>query len=141
MTKRYFIDTCIWRDFFEDRFSKTNRPIGGYANKLFQKIIKERQIVFYSPLIIKELNLRYNLSEIEIMLNILYKIGLLQKIVPTNNEIIEAEKLSIQRNIPFVDCLNAIQARNNDLIMVTQDKHYFEKLFDFTRSKRPEDLI
>ena len=40
--KKYLLDTCIWRDFYEDRFSKINRPLGKYAHDLFMKIIKNK---------------------------------------------------------------------------------------------------
>lgn len=33
MTERYFIDTSIWIDFYEDRIGYKDEPLGDYAFK------------------------------------------------------------------------------------------------------------
>ena len=38
--QKYYIDTCVWRDYYENRFSKSGKPFGKYAACLFMKIIK-----------------------------------------------------------------------------------------------------
>ena len=48
MTTKYFLDTCIWRDFYEDRFGKTGRPLGKYASNLFMKILKNKDKIVFS---------------------------------------------------------------------------------------------
>ena len=63
------------------------------------------------------------------------------KIDISKAEFIEAKALSSKRNLPFVDCLNAIQARNHKAIMITRDKHFFENLTDITPAKKPFEII
>lgn len=38
----YILDTCIWRDFYEDRYGQGRRPLGKYASKFFMKILKTK---------------------------------------------------------------------------------------------------
>ena len=38
MAERYFIDTSIWMDFYEDRAGFKGEPLGDYAFKLLSKI-------------------------------------------------------------------------------------------------------
>lgn len=48
---RYYLDTSIWRDFYENRTDRF-RPLGEWAFELFRKIIREKSIVLYSELVI-----------------------------------------------------------------------------------------
>ena len=48
----YFIDTCVWRDFYEDRFSKSKKPLGKYAADLFIKILKNKDKILFSESLI-----------------------------------------------------------------------------------------
>jgi len=52
MVEKYFIDTCIWRDFYEDRFSKSGRHLGKYVTELFIKILKRKDKILFSESII-----------------------------------------------------------------------------------------
>ena len=74
------------------------------------------------------------------MLNLLFLSKILKRIEITKKEHLEAKKLSRERNIPFLDCLNAIQARNYKAIMISQDNHYFEKLSDITKTIKPQEI-
>jgi len=42
--------------------------------------------------------------------------------------------------VPAGDALHAIVARDNDLILVTRDRH-FRKLEDISKHYKPEELI
>ena len=74
------------------------------------------------------------------MLNLLFMNKVLIKIDITKEEHLEAKKLSKERNIPYVDCLNAIHARNHKAIMISQDEHYIEGLSDITKTVKPEKI-
>jgi len=139
--QKYLLDTCIWRDFYEDRFSNKGRYLGQYANDLFMKIIKNNDKIYFSVSLVKELSIKYNDKEIFDMLNILFLINSLIKIEVTKTEINEAKILSKKRNLPFTDCLCAVQARNHKAILISQDKHILINLSDITITKRPEDII
>lgn len=138
--KYYLLDTCIWRDFYENRFSKIGRPLGKYATDLFMKILKNKDKIYFSESLPRELKKDYNEKEINDMLNLLFIGNVLVRIEIKKEEYLEAKKLSEERNIPFVDCLNTIHARNYKAIMVSQDPHYFKGLKDIVKSVRPEKI-
>lgn len=139
MTK-YLIDTCVWRDFYQNRQSKTGNPLGEYAAKLIMKIWKNRYKIIFSDALIWELKIDINGEKIIEMINIFILTNKLNKIPIKKEEYKEAKKLAEERNIPTIDCLNAIHARNHNAILISQDKHYFKKLFDITKPKRPQDI-
>lgn len=142
MIKRaFFLDTCIWRDFYENRFSKTGNPLGKYATSLFMKILNNRDTILFSKALVWELRKDYSENDINDMLNLLVLNKILINLEITKEEHLESKHLSQERNLPYIDCLNAVQARNNDAVLVTQDAHFFEKLTDIIKPIRPQEII
>jgi len=140
MAKKYIIDSCIWRDFYEDRVSKSGRPLGQYAYDLFVKILKKNDIILYSEGLIRELRKVHSEEEVNEMLNLVMHIGSLTRIGITDEEDAESRELSMKRNIPRLDCLNAVHARNHKALLVSQDKHIIHGLSDIAKSVRPEEI-
>lgn len=140
MTNKYLFDTCIWRDFYENRFSKTGNPLGEYATNAFTKALKKGNKILFSEALIKELHKDYDKTEINDMLNLLFISNILIKIEITKEEYLEAKVLSEKRKILFVDCLNAVQARNNNAIVVSQDEHFTKNLSDIIKVIKPQNL-
>lgn len=140
MIKKYILDTCIWRDFYENRFSKSGRDLGKEANDLFMNIIKSKDKILYSESLIWELKKDYDEKEVNDMLNFLFLAKILERIDIEKEEYQEAKKLSEDRDIPFIDCLNAIHARNHKAFMISQDKHFIIDLKDITKTKRPSEI-
>ncbi len=138
MPEKYLIDTCVWRDFYEDRFSKTGNPLGEHATSLFMKIIKAKDTIIFSESLVWELKRDYNENDINDLLHLLFTNKILLRIGIAKEEYKEAKKLAQERDLPFVDCLNAIHARNHNAILVSQDGHFFEKLSDITKPVRPQ---
>jgi predicted nucleic acid-binding protein len=132
----YLIDTCIWRDFYEDRYGKNGYPLGKYATEFFMNVLAKKDRIIFSETLIMELKNDYSENEINDLLNLLFLNGVLVRIEITKTEYLEAKKLSSERTLPFIDCLNAVQARNHEAALVSQDKH-FKKLSDITRILRP----
>lgn len=139
MTEKYYIDTCIWRDFHENREDKF-RPLGEWAFEMFRMIKETNSLVLYSDLTVDELSKDYNPEQINEIFKIMSEAGLLKKIELKKQQFQEAAKLKREKNFPFGDCLHAIIARDNQAIMVTRDKH-FEEMQDIVESYKPEDLI
>jgi len=139
MTK-YYLDVSIWKDYWEDR--KDNlRPLGDFAFQLLKKIMESKDKLIYSPAVIEELLSFFSENEIE---NRFFKdfreLGLLNCISINNKQIQEAEEIARNKNLPVMDALHAVLARDNNAILVSRDKH-FEKLTDVTVSKKPEEII
>lgn len=138
MTK-YYVDTCVWRDYYENRFGQRGKPLGEFAEKFFFKAIKKRDIILFSNLTIKELKTAFSNEEIDEMLGLVSNFGLLKVVELSKNDFIEAQKLAEERTLPFGDVLHAIVSRNNNAVLITQDKH-FEKVRDLIAVKLPQEI-
>ena len=138
MAEEYIIDKSIWVDLYEDRKGYNNEPLGDYAFKLLVKIKAKESIIVLTDFLIKELETLYSIPEINGMFNPFEKI--IKKTIATEKQREEAKKIAKARDVPAADALHAIAARDNDLILVTRDRH-FKKLEDISKHHKPEELI
>ena len=138
MENKYYADTSIWIDLYEDRKGFNNEKLGDYALDLFYFIIDKNHRLIISDLLIKELGINYTTAQINGMMKIYG--NLIEKVKITTKQRDEAKKLSLERNLPYGDALHAIIARDNNLILVTRDNH-FKKLTDISKYYKPEELI
>jgi predicted nucleic acid-binding protein len=135
MQKRYYIDTCIWIDFLENRVDKF-RPLGEWAFMLVRKIIDEEGVILLSRLLRHEISLRASEEKIrEIVPE-----DILAYAEENDSQVCEASALSSKLRVPRGDALHAIIARDNSAVIVTRDRH-FEMLAGIVDVKKPEELI
>lgn len=135
MAREFYFDTSIWLDLYENRGRN-----GILAFELFAKIIEDNSKIVYSDLNVKELkNLSYSAEEINQILSIA-KPDNIKHVHIYKDQMEEAKRLSVQRNIPKKDALHAILARDNDAQLIATDPH-FEKLRDIIIPNKPEDFI
>jgi predicted nucleic acid-binding protein len=134
----YYIDACIWIDYFEMRNDKF-RPLGEWAFKLIKKAVEDDMKIVLSDHLFLELRNRYSAETIRKIFEILPEQTILN-ITTNDRQANEAFKLKVKLNIPFGDALHAILARDNDAILVSRDKHY-QELSEEVVIKKPEDLI
>ncbi|MFH1649963.1 MAG: PIN domain-containing protein [Candidatus Woesearchaeota archaeon] len=139
MAEKYYLDTCIWRDFYENRMGLHGKPLGKQANNLFTKVISKRFMLLYSDLTVKELSIDYTKTEIKEMLNLLFLTGVLKKVDISENDYKEAQTIARQYGVPTPDALHALLARNNNSVLVSQDKHAL-LLQQVVRVMRPEEV-
>ena len=138
MTEKYYFDTSIWLDLFENR-DEPNLPKGKLAISLLNKIIKEGGKIINSEIVKNEMiAIGYTKYEIEALFMQFKKIILW--VYSNKKQFGKAKDLSKKRGVPIFDALHAIIARDSGAIMVTRDKH-FEKLLDIANYKKPEELI
>jgi len=112
--------------------------LGKAASDFFVKVFNKT--ILYSDGLIRELKRDYGNETITHLLSLLYFNKTLAKIEITRNEHLESKQLSGKRNLPYIDCLNAVQARNHNAILVSQDKHILNQLADIAQVSRPEDI-
>ena len=136
---KYLLDTCIWRDFYEDRFGPRGRPLGSYASKLFLSILKRGDEILFSLSITKELS--WDAGHIDEFLGFVSALGILRFVETSDAQVGEAVQLSRERRIPFVDCLNAVQSRDEKAVLISQDKHILRDLSDVAETKSPQEII
>ena len=114
--------------------------MGEYAASAFMKIFRKGNKVLFSESLIRELCKDYNEDEINEMLNFLFMSNILIKVEITKEEYLKAKELSEKRKLPFVDCLNAVEAINNKAIIVSQDEHFTKNLSDIVKVIKPQDI-
>jgi predicted nucleic acid-binding protein len=141
MAEKYYIDTCVWRDHYENRHGPGGRPLGDYATALFTKIMKDKDTIIFSEHIIYELTKAFASEDIEEMFHILFLMNILKKIEVTKGDWDEAKKMAHERDVSPSDSLHAVLARNNGAILITQNIRDFDKFTDMIVVKRPEDVV
>lgn len=138
MVNRYYLDACIWRDYFENR-SDRFRPLGEWALMFINRMISENNLFVVSDHLLNELMINYTPDKLTSLLKIVPE-QLKQEVKTNNMQAEEALYIMNRFKIPFGDALHAIIARDNNAILVTRDKHFFE-LTMIVSIVRPEDLL
>lgn len=138
MAKKYYFDTCIWIDFIEDRVGSKGEPFGRYASELIRKIKNDKNILFLSNMNLKELV--YNRQNVLNAFENIERIGLLKKVRIAKRDMLEARAVSLIYSLDIKDAIHAVIAKNNDLILVSRDRHFY-KIKGFVRGHKPEELI
>ena len=129
----------MWRDHYENRHGYGGRPLGGYATALFIKLFSRKDEVLFSEFVVKELLKKYDRNSVNNMFGILSMASILKRVEIREKDTFEARNISYRRNLPVNDVLHAILARNNNAILVSQDKH-FQLLKDIANVKRPDEI-
>ena len=136
--KKYYLDTSIWLDFFENR-DEPNLPKGKFVKELIKKILNNNDKIICSEVIKNEmLELGFLRYEIDFLFFPLRKI--LVYVYSNKKQFGKAKDLSKKRDIPIFDAMHALIARDCKAIFITRDKH-FDKLLDIVQYKKPEELI
>ena len=138
MQSGYYIDSCIWRDYFDDRSDKF-RPLGEWAFRLINKIIKENNVFLFSDQIMRELKQHYSVEKLNGFFEIIPS-SLIICVESNRKQAKEALLLAKEFDIPFGDAIHAVIARDNNAILVTRD-HHFENLTKIVAVRKPEELI
>jgi hypothetical protein len=128
--QRFYLDTAIWRDYFEDR-KDSIRPLGEFAFQFLKKCQLRKWIVFVSPEIEKELLTYYSKERLgQVFLS--FK-DIIVKIDYSKQQVSEALSFwsKTNRKFPFSGILHSIIARDKAAILVCRDAHFWEiKLAD-----------
>lgn len=131
---RYYVDTCVWRDHFEERQGLDGRPLGENATIFFTKVIHEKHVIIFSNHLLYELKRTHNT---ELLIYILRAAHCLEKISATEEQKEEAERMSVKRRVGVADCLHAILARDSKSVLITQNIRDFKHFSDFLEVRRP----
>ena len=133
----FYIDTCIWIDYLEDRKDKF-RPLGDWAHELLQEIVSSKSNICFSEMIEEELLNRYTPEQITRAIEPFKSIIKYVKI--SRNNILEARAISEKFCIHTSDAIHIAIAKENDAIMITRDKH-FDNARTIVEVVKPEDII
>jgi predicted nucleic acid-binding protein len=125
---KFYVDTCVWIDLLDSKEKD--------VMKLFSLIIENKHTILLSNTLRKELRkilVRKNS-------NLLFELFPIEYIEETIVQLQEGKKLEKILNIPFADAVHAINARDNNSILITKDKH-FQKLKSIKTSYSPSLAI
>ena len=136
---KYYIDTSIWRDYYENRADRF-RPLGEWAFELFKKIKQLKDMVLFSTLTIEELSKDFDEGAISKIFRSVKEAGCLGRVEISQEQRMRAAILRRETGAHFSDALHAIVAADNGAIMVTRDAH-FNFLRHIVEVKKPEELI
>ena len=134
---KYYVDSCIWIDFWEDRKGFMNKPLGKYAAEFFLKAFNNKILI--SDVVLSELRDYMYEEDIEELMNIFYRLNIIEFVRFTAKDMKISSQIAEERDIPANDVLHALIASKNDAMLISQDKHFF-KLKDIVIFKRPQDL-
>ncbi|MFA5796955.1 MAG: type II toxin-antitoxin system VapC family toxin [Candidatus Woesearchaeota archaeon] len=135
---KFYIDTNIWVDWFEDRKGFHGEPLGEYAERLFAMIREQHDTIIVTNLIIYELESQFSMEEINGMMRTFKEY--IQYVSITEETKNTAKIIAQKRNIPQGDVIHALTAKEYDARLITRDIHYY-KLLDITNFYRPEEII
>lgn len=138
MEEKYYVDTSIWIDLYEDRKGYCGEPLGDYALRLLSLIKANGKTLVISDILMKELETFYTLAEVRGMMKPFEH--LIEKIVSTAEQRNEAHSIARERQLPPGDALHAILARDNQLLLISRDND-FRKLADIALCHKPEEII
>ncbi|MFH1588310.1 MAG: hypothetical protein ABIA76_03175 [Candidatus Diapherotrites archaeon] len=123
--KKFYLDTSIWRDYFEDR--KDNlRPLGEFAFQFLKKCEKKKYFVIVSSAVKKELLDYYSLEKMNQVFS-----SFKSTIIEVDYSKKQAEEafnfwVNSNKKFPFYDVLHSIISRDNKAILIARDKHFNE---------------
>lgn len=138
MNKKFYLDTCIWRDFLEDRKNHI-RLLGELAFQFLRKCRKDNSEIIVSDIVLKELHKYVPKEKIqELLLNFT---DLIVKVKHSREQFDEANAFweNNKKVFPAFDVLHSIIARDEKAILVRRDKHFSE--IGIVESFTPEELF
>jgi predicted nucleic acid-binding protein len=140
MQRKFYLDTSIWRDYFEDRRDGI-RPLGEFAFRFLKECEKKGIPIIVSDAVIIELEARISKERVKEIFSSFR--GILRMVAANQAQISEAKKEWENRNkaLPFKDVLHAIIARDNDAVLVARDNHFFDLLNSIAEVEKPEDIM
>ena len=138
MKERFYIDTSIWIDVYEDRKGYNGELLGRCGSKLLFHIIATDSMIIITDYLIIELCNKYNIEQVKCMMMPFEKI--IKRIDISSEQYREAEILAFERRVPYGDALHSIIARDSKCILIARDRH-FDRLRDISEPHTPEYFI
>ncbi len=139
MVEKFYLDTSIWRDYYEDR-KDGMRPLGLFAFQFLKQCMEKGVEILVSDAVVLELELRLPKERVNEIFSSFSSI--VKKVNSSDKQVSEARKEWQKRNkeLPFKDVLHAIITRDNNAVLVARDNHFFDYLTSIVEVQKPEDI-
>lgn len=125
MAKKFYLDTAIWRDYFEDRRDGI-RPLGEFAFQFLKRCGERKDFIIVSSAVRKELLDYYSEERLRLVFS-----SFRQTIIEIDYSKKQAEEafafwMNHRKKFPLYDVLHSIIARDNRAIVIARDRHFEE---------------
>lgn len=139
MARRFYLDTSIWRDYFESR-SDGIRPLGALAFQFLKECTAHRHSILVSDIVVHELRLYFPKEAVDEMFSS-FEDSIL-RISASRAQHAEARKEWLERDkcLPLNDVLHAVIAKHNKAVLIARDRHFFEMLSSIADVRLPEEV-
>ena len=141
MARKFYLDTAIWRDYFEDRGDGI-RPLGEFAFQFLKKCTETGAEIIVSDTVILELKSELSKEQIEGIFNSFKDNIKYVTATPNQHSEAKSEWIRRKRKLPFYDLLHAVIAKHNNAILIARDEHFnvISSILGI-EVKKPEDII
>ncbi|MFH1588190.1 MAG: hypothetical protein ABIA76_02540 [Candidatus Diapherotrites archaeon] len=125
MERKFYLDTAIWRDYFEDR-SDGLRPLGEFAFQFLKKCWMRNWIVLVSSEVEKELLAYYSRKQVNEIFSEFKDV--IVNVCLFKEQVSEAIAFWVKKGkaFPFSDVLHSVIARDCSTVLVCRDRHFWE---------------
>lgn len=139
MQRKFYLDTAIWRDYFENRGDGI-RPLGEFAFRFLKDCKETSAEIIVSDVVVAELDAYLPKAQMDSIFSSFKDI--IRNVAYTAGQASEARGEWKKRNmaLPFKDVLHAVIARDNGAVLVTRDSHFFDMLASIVDVQKPEEI-
>jgi len=137
MEKRFYLDSCVWRDLLERRTDRI-RPLDEFAFQFLKNCREHRRKVVVSDLVCDELEKYFPKAMIDGLFD-----GFSDLLIFVKTDDLALKEASSckskYKGAHFEDILHALIAKANGCAVVTRDRHFFS-LFELVEVFLPEEV-
>lgn len=141
MVQKFYLDTGIWRDYYEDRRDNM-RPLGEFAFNFLRACLEKKIPVLVSDAVVIELRRYFPQEKVDEIFSF-FK-GIIVNMTVTPEQYSEARKelakrLKVGNKLPFDDVLHAVVAKHHGAVLIARDND-FDFLHEIVEIEKPEDV-
>jgi len=141
MPQKFYLDTGIWRDYFEDRRDNI-RPLGEFAFNFLRACLEKKIPVLVSDIVVIELKRYFSQAKIGEIFSFFNSI--IVWVSATPEQFSEARREWLKRvkegnKLPFDDVLHAVLAKHHGAVLIARDND-FDFLHEIVEIEKPEDV-
>jgi len=139
MQKKFYPDTLVWRDYYEDRRDGI-RPLGEFAFRFLKWCAEKGHVLLVSDTVVMELNVYFPEEKVKQIFSSFE--SSIQNVVATQEQISEAKTEWIKRNreLPLKDVIHVVVAKHHNAVLISRDRHLLDELSEIVEVLKPEDV-
>jgi predicted nucleic acid-binding protein len=139
----FYVDSCVYINLWQKEVSKTGKPLWKLALDFFEYAEKEKEVIYVSGFVMKELGFVLEASEFEKKKDIFNNKTRFRKLIALPEDYDNARKLESETGfeISFFDCMHVILAKKIGATLITRDGNLIKVASLHCAVARPEDVV